>query len=709
MPSSKNPAGIVHPGPGKLSNGVATASSFIFPGGGGGGGAAIHAHIIDPTDAHMASAIGIPETDPVTGAAILASAGGPIDGESVLDFIVAAKDLFPIRPNVLGYARPGVPNSAVPDWGVLAETVAVTGGFTRGTEVVPTHFLTDQTTALVGGKFYPADRGVLALYYTTGGDLLDAANTTLEGALWLSSVAVPLGIPDAGFDEALREGPQADHLASGMGLDTLILTHRMPYLKAYSGFYSNYDSNFYRYQLAQAGTALSIPPGDAGSWILVHWRETYAKTLTSIEPLAMSTHLSAGYCYSAVPVAGDFDNNEIRTLTRHNVYQDLALVSPTQNALTNVISSDLTHATLSGVTFYDASVQWGLDIAVNGLLSDCYYTGTVAEGGPAGFESALNPMTIDFWDFGGTILEVPFQSLRNPGNAYYSLINPPYSGDVNRYQEPSIAIPSASYASPIGGYGILHGTWHKPLVVSVPWAEPTRYLFNSYPQGVGSASTETYEPFTDERFRYKPAAGLTAATRVEPTPGDHHNPAVTLVIGDGHLQVIGHQLVYPHADLSVGYLPVGPDYAAVLAGDAPNALRSHLRAFNTGIPRNTGKLRIRGVSYSQIQSSVANPSAIRDGHAGGVIILIKVPGQTGWLDLGRDYGVPGLNMAVDFTGCKTAVMPNTAAMDFTVSFNTGSATANNGAGEFPLFVQAYLFKNGSGELVAIDDITWEAP
>jgi len=156
-------------------------------------------------------------------------------------------------------------------------------------------------------------------------------------------------------------------------------------------------------------------------------------------------------------------------------------------------------------------------------------------------------------------------------------------------------------------------------------------------------------------------------------------------------------------------MPVGPNYASVLAGDPANVERRYMRAFNTGLPRNTGRLRIRGINYAQLRSSVANATSAVDGHAGGVSILIKVPGKTGWLDIGRDFGVPGSNTALDWIGCKTTVMPDQTSNDFTLSYNTVAATSNNGIGEYPIFILVVYFKNGVGETVKIDDITWEAP
>jgi hypothetical protein len=57
MPSTRNPVVIVNPGPGRLPTNTVPASALIFPPG-GGSDAALQAHIVDPVDAHMASAIG---------------------------------------------------------------------------------------------------------------------------------------------------------------------------------------------------------------------------------------------------------------------------------------------------------------------------------------------------------------------------------------------------------------------------------------------------------------------------------------------------------------------------------------------------------------------------------------------------------------------------------------------------------------------------
>jgi len=57
MPSSRDPVTVVQPGPGRLPGGTVPASALLFPAG-GGSDAALQAHITDPVNAHMATAIG---------------------------------------------------------------------------------------------------------------------------------------------------------------------------------------------------------------------------------------------------------------------------------------------------------------------------------------------------------------------------------------------------------------------------------------------------------------------------------------------------------------------------------------------------------------------------------------------------------------------------------------------------------------------------
>ena len=200
-------------------------------------------------------------------------------------------------------------------------------------------------------------------------------------------------------------------------------------------------------------------------------------------------------------------------------------------------------------------------------------------------------------------------------------------------------------------------------------------------------------------------AATSPAVAILPAGLDDFDSTAILVANGPDLQVVGHQLVYPHDAFSgASYRPLTqPDYAAVLAGDAANHIRRHLRAFDTGIARNTGKLRVKGLAFSAWNSSSPYTGIEDTDHSGGAILQVRVPGSTGWLDVGRVKGDPDL-LTTDFRGCRTALTGS--GSDFTATYDTTAFTADNGSGKFLLFVRISLIKNGAGETLRFDDITW---
>jgi hypothetical protein len=59
---------------------------------------------------------------------------------------------------------------------------------------------------------------------------------------------------------------------------------------------------------------------------------------------------------------------------------------------------------------------------------------------------------------------------------------------------------------------------------------------------------------------------------------------------------------------------------------------------------------------------------------------------------------------LDFFGCSTGV--SVVGPDIFVTFATGAFTANNGAGEFPLFVRATLLNNVAGLDLRLGELEW---
>lgn len=737
MPSTKDPQSTVQAGPGLLPAGVVPASALLFiPG--GGASAALQAHINNPHDAHMAHAIGVdpfyppgigPTPDP-----ILTSVGGVVDGESVLDFINQFKDLIPPRPNSIGFAA-AAGGTGVPNWdtlgpdGVLTGTT-ITGGYASapgtGQPVTFTHFIArnSATTFSPSGLLFPADRGVLAFYVTTAGNYFNSGQTTLVAALSLNDTA-PLGIPNGAFNESLRQVQQTNYTGAGAGLDFFNLTFRLPYLKDYTPYpgtpYGPFGLNFFSYQLAEwTLQAQALPVGNAQSFLMVHWKETYATSLTSIQPTNLTLgHLTTTNAYSAVPVGGNFDDNTapVYNVNRHNVFRDsLSASTPTGTLFTSSPNGSPTTIFLSGVQYYSVAsgaghLAWTVDIRATSLFDNAFQTGSSDNPPqvPAQFHSAFDPIQMDFSNFGGALLPVPYNAMNKFGGAGYTHLNSPEPGDTGEYTNSALVIPSPVAFCPVGGFAqltaVLHSAYHQTVYV-----DPNRYLFDTY--AAGALSTTTFEPFVDELYRYINAFDPTSSSTVPIVPaGGNIFPSASALVGGGNsLQVVGQELVYPQTNYNVAtFLPTQAiDYSGFPGGDGVNHLRRYQRAVDTGGARNTGWIRLRGLAQAAFTTNAAYNGTETTGHlTGGAIIQLKVPGGsgTGWLDLGRQYGDPGI-ATLDFYGCQTGVV--IFGSDIYVSFNTTAFTSNNGSGNFLLFVRV-TFINGPGTGLILDQFEWFPP
>ena len=737
MPSPKNPVSVVNPGPGRLPAGTVTASAFVVPGGGGGGGggsmAALTAHITDPLDAHMAGAIGIPPVYPPTGEPLLASnvPPGVIDGESVLDFIAQFKDLLPPRPAYLGFA--GTPNSGVPDWGTL-DTIAFggtakNGGYDDGAgNTIYTHYVVPNGTGSFSltGTLYPADRGVIALYKNTAAPFNNFGNpftgATLVGALYLGTTnpvpptPLPAGIPVAGFDETLRTTTQPDYVPTLAGVDLIGLTWRYPYVTSYppGAPYTPYGQNFYSFQLATISVTQSVTAGNNQDWFIVHWRSTFATSLNAIDPAMTALSLAdliAANCYSAVPTAAaDFDDptNDAYAINRHHVYRDAS--SGTTPVLVAWPTATLTANThkLSGVDFYDATGAVTLNYAlqVADLFQDSFTLGSSLPI-PASYQGT-DPLVLRLGGFGTADVNYRYDQIEDSTSTLFSLVNPPAPADDGYLSDPALALAPTPYT--VNSFATPYST--LLVTASNVWTtanlnNSTKFLWNSW---TAAGSTTTRENFVEESYRYTTLHTPLASDRIVPTGvGVPYDSTVLLSADTDSLQVIGSRIVYPKLDLqaAAGFDPAGPDYSVLPGTDGPGNLRRYMRAFNTGVARNTGKLRIRGLTAAAFQVDAAYNGVETTGHAtGGAIIQVQVPGVTGWLDLGRPLGDPGLS-TLDFYGCSTAVV--VSGSDTTVSFQTTAFTANNGFGEYPLFVRVTFINGAAGLALSLDELEWLAP
>jgi len=721
MPSNKSPT-VVNSGPGRLAAGMVPSSALSFPIGGGSGD--LETHIQDPVDAHMSWAVGLPELNPITGQPLLSSAGGPYDGESVMDALTALSDLLPVKPDRIGYDVGGIPNSGLTNWSnsltVGGSGTAIHGGFKSGTAAIVTKYLTPAGSVgnqTVGGMVFPADRGVLAVYKSTSGSF-GVPDTTLLYALWLGSAAsAPAGIPSASFVEATRATGQPDYVASNTSLDYVNLTARLPYLNSYpGGQYTAFSSNFYAYQLGKYNFPVSISSGNTGSYLFVHWKETHATTLSAIEPINLTNgNLIASKCYSAVPADSAAYENVVRT----NVFADaLSGSGPTGLTITTAPAGDTVTNYLSGIQYYTSTTfRVNVSSTAGNVFSNSFLTNTVASASvPAGFESALPIVQAVMSGFNGATQSFPLfdgsNVVNNSGGSPFTLVNPPDTSAVALFSnatQTALTVVSP-LPKPVYPYAQVVVRWRGSFSNYVDATSTERYLVDpAYAEA--TLTTETKDSFVKENYRY--VSSYTASLASAPIiPQGADVFGSTYAVSSADLQLYSGRLVYPTVNFNASSIrPVqdaSRDYSATYAGDPSGTKRRYVRAFNTGIARNAGKIQLTGLTAAAFTATIAiDPNELTD-HAGGAIVQIKVPGVTGWLDLGRSDGVPDNDKTQNFRGCKVGVVE--AGGVTTVTYSTGSAmTQPNSEGKFILFVRVTLIKNGTGETLSVQAVDWLPP
>lgn len=148
----------------------------------------------------------------------------------------------------------------------------------------------------------------------------------------------------------------------------------------------------------------------------------------------------------------------------------------------------------------------------------------------------------------------------------------------------------------------------------------------------GSMSTDLIEYFNDEDYRLLDGTYTSVPGSITGQWDSTQN--IDTYDGGNGLQVYQGELYFPTQDFSTS-LPAGnPDYSPL----ASETDKIYIRAFRDTVASHaSGTLRMTGISKGQLYN--------RD-----IRVWIKAPGQTGWLDLTRDYNFPTFSGSDD-DGC----------------------------------------------------------
>lgn len=169
-------------------------------------------------------------------------------------------------------------------------------------------------------------------------------------------------------------------------------------------------------------------------------------------------------------------------------------------------------------------------------------------------------------------------------------------------------------------------------------------------------------------------------------------------------------LQYPQEDYT-GADPAGPDYSS------STGARAWVRAFDAGSSREGATrvvLQVWGVDYTDLQYSAPGPGGL------GLAVLVKVPGLTTWMDVGRvdGAGPSKQHAAQDGAGCAVTGSKTYSATDpvtqlhycqIEVNLGVAAPLTLNGEGKCPVLVKVILKDHALGRLLNLKNVAATAP
>jgi hypothetical protein len=266
-------------------------------------------------------------------------------------------------------------------------------------------------------------------------------------------------------------------------------------------------------------------------------------------------------------------------------------------------------ARLSGVRYLPAGAPVHVKVTAEHTFEIAFHSQPVTiRGGQAGFTD----QNVNFVAGGSTEL------------SGYS--DPPES-DETFVVEKDISLASGFFSRDARVTAVARDPFSASSAIDIPRQNGRALLVNTKTQ----ESTDLIEKFTDEKYRLPVGAFDTVPGAIT----DQWTSASPLSTGDVE---VGGALRYPQTNYTQGFIPQAgqPDYSG-FTGD-----KVYCRAFrDLNDPHNSGILKLVGLVLANIQSG------------GQVKVELKLPGLTGWLDLGKPFDA-GTFTGADGDGCRTS-------------------------------------------------------
>jgi hypothetical protein len=696
MPSSKDTSRI-QVGPGLAAEDSVPESALLFSTlpsvGGGGGGAGLAAHLADPLDAHPASAIGLhPDA-------------GVYDVANVQEALDELGSVIPLV-NEIGEEMAGVPNSGVPEWSI--DTVRQTGGFRNavggefgglgaGALVETYNIIPTGTGIVVGAKVYPADRGTIGILRIDP----DGTEVDIGAKVDLSSI----------FVEGTRLTGQVDYTDLNPGTYDLSVTNRRPILSEYPSNPSldGYDSDYAHKQIAVVLIYLYDGWGSAPK-AGEHYRLLHVE---DGEPFNSS---SAQYGIS-VPTPGVVPLSAENALLRERVFESAA-TAPAHSAPEPTITATVPGAPPNRV---QSSGVWAFGLgdtftvtAEGTAADDCFDTGADIAGDVT-LSGGRDPLELEFDGFGLDDVPYAFDEVSEGWTA----AGAPDVADT--FGETGLLVTVASDTPYEEGSldAILTARLRRPGVSDVTKtqvATTDKLIVTTVSLPVISTANNRGERFLiDEPYRVPQNSTMGAPVLQNANQGYDSTKLIDAAADvQDALQAAGGRLIWPQTNYQLGHQPSTgqPDYSG-FAADPTGQTRFYQRFFEIPSWSSRGTIEIDGIDLNDFGR---DPDEVFDtdfwttllaggtlsashmaGRLGTALVLFKIPGISGWMDLGAFRGEGSFDIQTDGVGCLTQDL-GSGQYEFDLGW---SPAVSSDATPLPqLAVRVYFFMDGGATVLS---------
>ena len=314
---------------------------------------------------------------------------------------------------------------------------------------------------------------------------------------------------------------------------------------------------------------------------------------------------------------------------------------------------------LSGVKMYDRTSTFDLDVTGSDCFDNVYHQ--------------TSPLTHSTTNGTITSGNIDFDDASVSGVSATPVI-----GETMTVTNKLITVPSSNVRSTNARVSV------TPRDPYASYSAGTSASANRLIDAYATTSTATSEFLDDENRRLPDNDGNAYPDNYDSIPGTITAQwTSSTALSNGEAQVYNGSLFFPTINFSTGYLPTNTVNYSAFSGN-----QYYLRAMfdSGGTPHSSGQLEFANLTNSDVGAV----------GAGNINIEIKLPTQTGWLDLGTAFD-SGTFTGADGDGCRTAQSGD----DWSWSAGTFS-TANSG----DMIIVRVTFRNSTDSITQIRELGW---